>query len=137
MAAWPGPVLMALLLVVLSPGLVASTNLPPPFSSLVDRSGVAQESCSLGLAEMEIVYGDCEPRTVLVPTCLGRCHSYVQVDPNQPSQLQRHCRCCRDVSHRGARVRLRCPHPNDPYSVVFRVVRLNLPRECECRPCSG
>jgi hypothetical protein len=96
----------------------------------------AQE-CGLSLANIEVTWRNCPPQSITVLTCRGRCNSYVTVDPNQPSQLMRQCRCCSHVEmSRDARIRLRCPSLQHPNRVVIRAVRIALPLSCACRPCT-
>ncbi|KAL8622348.1 hypothetical protein ACOMHN_041676 [Nucella lapillus] len=79
------------------------------FSQLVRVVGT-EESCSLQPIQMQIRYRNCAPRNILLNGCSGHCTSYTQPNVNQPTHLERSCRCCRELGHRKVAVVLRCPN---------------------------
>ncbi|XP_070212719.1 bursicon-like [Littorina saxatilis] len=97
---------------------------------------VAEEHCALGLVELQIRYRSCVPKTVMALACRGSCYSYSQPDRNRPYQMERSCRCCRELGSQSGRTRMRCPNRDDPTTSKVFSVSFRLPRRCACRPCS-
>ncbi|XP_076461730.1 bursicon-like [Babylonia areolata] len=98
-----------------------------------------EETCSLQPIQMQIRYRNCAPRNILLYGCSGHCSSYTQPDINSPTQLERSCRCCRELGRRKVAVVLRCPRQSRSRGRQHRRValRLRVPVRCACRPCSG
>lgn len=82
-----------------------------------------------------ISYDNCIPRRFMLRGCNGYCNSYTSPSLSRPGELSHHCQCCQDASKIFRRVRLICPNPID-HKVTIRVLKIAMPTECSCRPCS-
>lgn len=83
-----------------------------------------------------IRYGHCQPKRLLSFGCMGTCSSYTRPSATESGELENHCQCCQDAEKRFARVRILCPDSTGERVLKVYVVRLAVPTECSCRPCS-
>ncbi|XP_006814096.1 neuroblastoma suppressor of tumorigenicity 1-like [Saccoglossus kowalevskii] len=99
-------------------------------------AGHRTETCTTVPMRFVIGSAGCDSKAIMVPSCRGSCRSrMVPFWDNPTGELVRRddCTCCAPLQAKAGVVTLRCPGMEQGR----KMVRLALPMDCACRPCSG
>lgn len=96
----------------------------------------SSSECQRRLILRTMRYPNCIPKRIVSFGCKGTCNSYTAPSPSRPDELEHHCQCCQDAERRIRRAIITCPDTESPRQYKNYTVRLAIPTECSCRPCS-